>query len=67
MGGRHGRLVNPIPFTGAITVTVGLAALGLGALLRSSSIAATARPASLRKPVNGQKNHGSGEKRAVLQ
>jgi hypothetical protein len=67
MGGRHGRLVNPIPVTDAITVTVGLAALGLGAFLRSCSIAATARSASLRKPVNRLKNHGCGKKRAVLQ
>ena len=67
MGGRRGRLVNAILITDAITITVGLAALDLGALLRAGPIAATARSASLRKPVNGQENYGSGKKCAVSQ
>jgi hypothetical protein len=51
----------------AIAIAVGLATLDLGALLCAGSIATTTRSASLRKPVNGQKNHGSGKKCAVFQ
>jgi hypothetical protein len=62
--------VDTILITDPITVTVRLAALYLrlvAGLVAGLVTAALPRSASLREPVNGQKNHGSGKKHAVLQ
>jgi hypothetical protein len=65
--GIHSGLVDAVAITHAITIVVHLAAFDLGTLPRTGLVPATAWPASLRKPVDGQKNHCSGKKRAVSQ
>ena len=67
LGRIHGRLVDAVAIADAVTITVGLAALDLGPFTGVGLIAAASLPASLRKPVNGQKNHRSDNERAVFQ
>jgi hypothetical protein len=67
LGRRRGRLVGPVLITDAITITVRLATLGLGPFLCADLVAAASLSASLREPVERQKNHRSGKKYAVFQ
>jgi hypothetical protein len=67
LGWIHGRLVDAVAITDAVTVMISLAALDLGSVTCMHLVAATSLAASLREPVNGQKNHGSGKKCAVFQ
>jgi hypothetical protein len=59
--------VDAIAITDTITIVVGLAALDLGPCAGMSLVTAASLSASLRKPVNGQKNHRGDKKCAVFQ
>jgi hypothetical protein len=59
--------VDAVAITDAVTIVIGLAALDLGPISGVCLVAAASLSASLRKPVNGQKNHCSDKKCTVFQ
>jgi hypothetical protein len=67
LGRIYGSLVDTVPIPHAVAITVRLAALDLGPVLCAGLVAAASLSASLREPVERQKNHGSGKECAVLQ